>query len=79
MGLLNSIPKLAPDVKELDTIEGEVQNLMELPGACFFAGRCRYAEEKCRTTLQVLEEIEKGRTARCWKAKELPAGSTARS
>jgi peptide/nickel transport system ATP-binding protein len=79
MGLLNSIPKLQPGVRELETIEGEVQNLLELPRACFFAGRCRFADGRCRSTLQVLEEIEKGRMARCWKAKERLLGTTARS
>lgn len=68
-GLLASIPKLDGNDKELFTIEGEVQNLVDLPSGCFFSNRCKLAEEVCFNTKQVLETVENGRMVRCWKVK----------
>ena len=78
VGLLNSIPKLAPGIGELETIEGDVQNLMDLPKACFFSNRCKFSDEVCKSTIQSLEEIEKGRMARCWKVKNRQIQQTVR-
>jgi oligopeptide/dipeptide ABC transporter ATP-binding protein len=66
-GLLDSIPSLDPDVKELKTIDGEVQNLADLPKGCFFAPRCSQAEDRCRSEAQVLRRISSTRSVRCWK------------
>jgi oligopeptide/dipeptide ABC transporter ATP-binding protein len=67
-GLLDSSPSLDPDIKELKTIDGEVQNLADLPKGCFFAPRCSEAEDRCRSEEQVLRRISSTRSVRCWKA-----------
>lgn len=70
-GLLDSIPKLDPNIDEheLDTIKGEVQNLIDLPKGCFFSNRCKLADEVCKSTRQELKKVGKGRMVRCWKVK----------
>jgi len=70
-GLLNSIPKLDSNINEheLDTIKGEVQNLIDLPEGCFFSNRCELADKVCKSTKQELKKIGKGRMVRCWKVK----------
>jgi oligopeptide/dipeptide ABC transporter ATP-binding protein len=70
IGLLNSIPELGSNIQELTTIEGEVQNLTDLPQGCFFSPRCNGADQVCKTTRQELEPIENGRMVRCWKVKK---------
>src|SRR5678815_767026 len=50
-GLLRSVPRLtAEGLKRhrLDTIEGNVPNLLALPKGCSFAPRCHYAIDDCR-------------------------------
>ena len=67
IGLLKSIPGLSPSIKKLETITGEVQDLMNLPKGCFFGSRCKLVENKCFEKRQILREINSGRYARCWK------------
>ncbi len=51
-GLIESIPSYDSTVsgqkKRLNTIEGMVPSLLELPPGCSFQNRCDYATEKCR-------------------------------
>ena len=42
-GLMNSIPRLSDDAEELNTIDGMVPSLYELPQGCRFHPRCAYA------------------------------------
>ena len=46
-GLLNSIPPLAEDVDELNTIEGTVPGPGQMPAGCRFSPRCPLASERC--------------------------------
>ena len=68
-GLLRAIPGLAPDIDKLGTIDGEVQDLMNLPVGCFFQNRCELADEECRRNRQVLREVRPNRYVRCHKVK----------
>ena len=51
-GLIESIPAYDSTAngtkKRLNTIEGMVPSLLELPTGCSFQNRCAYATEKCR-------------------------------
>ena len=47
-GLLNSIPTMEDSKKELETIEGNVPSLYNLPEGCAFCNRCKYAKDICR-------------------------------
>ena len=48
MGLLASVPRLdEAERTRLEAIEGLPPNLVNMPGGCSFAPRCRFAIEKC--------------------------------
>lgn len=46
-GLLNSIPTMEDSRKELETIEGNVPSIYDLPVGCAFCNRCKYAKDIC--------------------------------
>ena len=72
LGLLKSIPRLDEVRREkLDPIEGLPPSLINLPAACSFAPRCRYAIDKCRSELPQLELVEAGHMSACFRSKEL--------
>lgn len=49
-GLLESIPKLnQPNKSRLNTIEGQVPTLQNMPKGCRFHNRCKYKKEDCKT------------------------------
>ena len=62
-GLLASVPRLDRKRRDqLETIEGQPPNMMNLPGGCRFAPRCRFRAEICATD-PVLEETPDRRIA----------------
>ena len=64
-GLLNSIPKLYEDRERLDFIPGMVPNMFDLPAGCYFAPRCKYCQEICRSQQPQMREIAPGHKAAC--------------
>jgi len=66
IGLLNSIPKLDDNSEVLDTIEGSVPNPLYLPEGCYFAPRCKFATDKCRTEMPELRTLKNGHKVRCF-------------
>ena len=66
-GLMNSIPRLSDDAEELNTIDGMVPSLYELPQGCRFHPRCAYAREVCKNAQPPLVEVEPGHCSRCHK------------
>ena len=49
-GLLNSIPKLnQPNKSRLNTIEGQVPTLQNMPQGCRFYNRCPFKQDDCKT------------------------------
>ena len=65
-GLLESIPRLDGAKKHLlHAIEGMVPDLSCLPAGCTFAGRCRYAQDRCRAERPVLQAHPGGRLVAC--------------
>jgi len=70
-GLLASVPILNQVKDELETIPGNVPNLIDLPPGCRFAPRCKKREEY---QLDICNQIEprlisnhdKSRAVRCW-------------
>ena len=69
-GLIASVPVLGSTKDELETIPGNVPNLIDLPAGCRFASRCtfrvKYNLEICTMTEPDLVTIEKGHSVRCW-------------
>jgi len=71
VGLIASVPVLGQVKEELDTIPGNVPNLVNLPKGCRFASRCKsreehHLEEICDQKNPDLLQVEKGHTVRCW-------------
>ncbi len=64
-GLLNSIPRFRSDKSRLDTIEGIVPNMFNLPKGCNFAPRCKYKQERCENEEPLKREITEGHYAAC--------------
>jgi oligopeptide/dipeptide ABC transporter ATP-binding protein len=60
-GLLQAIPRLDGHPRsELATIPGMVPSLHDFPPGCRFQNRCIYAQQRCRETVPLLEELEAG-------------------
>jgi oligopeptide/dipeptide ABC transporter ATP-binding protein len=66
---------LSPHVPEPRTdsgaerLRGEIPSPIDLPAGCYLASRCPHAVDRCRTTLQVLEQIDRRHQVRCWRAR----------
>ncbi len=66
--LLSAIPIPDPDIEEnRDRIklEGDIPSPINPPPGCRFAGRCRFATDKCRAESPMLREVEPGHFAAC--------------
>jgi len=58
-GLIGSIPKLDQSQNRLETIEGIVPNMFQLPKGCNFAPRCKYVDKKCLEVEPEISEVGK--------------------
>ena len=69
-GLIGSVPVLGQVKRELDTIPGNVPNLVDLPAGCRFAPRCRarveHGLEICIHERPALKPVTPGHDVRCW-------------
>jgi peptide/nickel transport system ATP-binding protein len=68
VGLLGSIPLLNATRQRLTTIAGGVPALSGAFVGCRFAGRCPFAEARCRAEPPPLAVVGAGRLSRCWRA-----------
>lgn len=68
LGLLRSIPPLEGEAERLESIPGEVPDLINLPSGCNFSPRCPLADERCWQTEPELLEASPGHRVACWKA-----------
>jgi peptide/nickel transport system ATP-binding protein len=68
VGLLGSIPLLNVTRQRLTTISGGVPALSGAFVGCRFAGRCPFAEARCRAEPPPLAAVGSGRLSRCWRA-----------
>ncbi len=74
--LLSAIPIPDPDIeaqREATRIrlEGEVPSPINPPPGCKFAGRCRYATERCRQETPALHDMGNGHYVACFALKQL--------
>ena len=65
IGLMNSIPDIDDEHERLNTLEGLVPSLYEMPKGCRFAPRCQIACEECQKERIHLTDLENGRQVRC--------------
>lgn len=57
-GLMSSMPSLSLQPKtELETIQGTVPSLSEMPNGCRFSTRCKYRQDKCDSEVPPMREI----------------------
>lgn len=66
MGLLESIPRLDQDTDQLNTIDGTVPSLSQMPKGCRFSNRCRLCMDRCKEETPELREMEEGHQVRCF-------------
>ena len=65
-GLLRAVPDLKTDRnRPLETIEGTVPALQNLPAGCAFESRCEARVAECARSVPPLVEIAAGHWARC--------------
>ena len=65
-GLLRAVPDLKTDrTRPLQTIEGTVPALQNLPPGCAFEARCDSRVPQCALALPPLVEVAAGHWARC--------------
>ncbi|MFL6274557.1 MAG: ABC transporter ATP-binding protein [Blastocatellia bacterium] len=67
-GLLRSVPRLTDEgikQRRLQTIEGSVPSLLELPSGCKFAPRCAYVIRECTEAEPALLAVNEAHGARC--------------
>lgn len=70
--LLSAIPIPDPDVEKSRSrimLEGSLPNPIHLSGGCHFAGRCPYADERCREKEPEMKEVKPGHFAACHNVK----------
>ncbi len=77
-GLLRSVPRLssAGQRQRLDTIEGAVPSLLNLPRGCAFAPRCRYVIDECSKETIPLLAVTESRSSRCIRFERVGEATT---
>ncbi|MBU3739957.1 MAG: ABC transporter ATP-binding protein [Rhodoferax sp.] len=71
-GLFGARPRLGGSRgSRLDTIEGQVPELADLPPGCAFSGRCRYALPACARETVASRQRQPGHEVRCLRLDEL--------
>jgi peptide/nickel transport system ATP-binding protein len=68
VGLLGSIPHISARRERLASISGTVPSLAGTFAGCRFAGRCPFADARCRSQAPMLADVRAGHLSRCWKA-----------
>lgn len=65
-GLINCVPNINLEQKELITMPGSPPDLVNPPAGCRFAERCPYAMDICREKEPELKQYGEGHRAACW-------------
>jgi oligopeptide/dipeptide ABC transporter ATP-binding protein len=65
-GLIDCVPNILVDQKELTTMPGSPPDLVNQPAGCSFAARCPRVMPVCREKRPPLAEHAPGHTAACW-------------
>jgi oligopeptide/dipeptide ABC transporter ATP-binding protein len=73
-GLQASLPTLGVQTDRLRVIPGTVPNPSRYPAGCRFHPRCSVMIQQCLQD-PLLEPIEGGHLARCWRSREIAAGT----
>lgn len=68
--LLSAIPKPGQSGVHYVKLKGEVPTPIDLPPGCVFHGRCRYADERCRSEVPRLRQLDSGIRVACHGVEE---------
>ncbi len=80
VGLLNAVPTLSGDFRQLDSVRGQPPDLIDLPRGCAFRPRCPFGTDECeREDPQLVSVVPGGpatpgtgsHTAACFHASEV--------
>ena len=71
MGIIRSQPSRARTGAPLDSIEGQLPALTQLPEGCRFHPRCPFAQDACRRGEIALESVGRDHVAACLRWREL--------
>lgn len=66
VGLLNSVPTLLGENKDLTSIPGSPPDLIDLPTGCKFHPRCPFAQDNCRVDEPPALEVGPNHSSACW-------------
>ena len=72
--LLSAVPIPDPDMekqKQRIILQGDVPSPIDVPKGCPFAGRCRYAKDKCSEERPELREVKAGHQVACHLVDEI--------
>ncbi len=71
--LLSSVLLPSPHIEKTGTIRlsGEIPSPINLPPACYLAGRCPLAVERCRTAFPPVETVGDSHWVRCYRHEEV--------
>jgi oligopeptide/dipeptide ABC transporter ATP-binding protein len=64
--LLNSVPSLVGDIKELKPIQGFIPDLFEVGDGCRFKSRCGEISARCREEAPPFMEVGENHFVSCW-------------
>ena len=67
--LINSLPKFG-DKSMRESAPGAPPSLVDLPSGCAFHPRCRFAMDKCREEVPVIQSLGDQHRVACWLVKE---------
>jgi peptide/nickel transport system ATP-binding protein len=71
IGLMQAIPSVIGDVKELKPIPGSPPDMFNMPSGCPFHPRCPYAIERCKKEEPYLEETSEDHLVACHRWREI--------
>lgn len=75
VALLSSVLLPNPRIRSTGRIRlsGEIPSPINLPPACYLAGRCPLAVDRCRTAMPPAETVGENHTVRCYRHQEVAA------
>ena len=72
IGLLESIPRMNERKKKLSVIPGTVPPPTAFPPGCAFHPRCPFIEERCRSEIPEIEQVDDACAVRCHRWQAVP-------
>jgi peptide/nickel transport system ATP-binding protein len=65
LGLINAVPPVAGELREISSIPGSPPSLLDLPSGCSFHPRCAYARDRCTAEVPPLYSVTDDHVSAC--------------